>query len=108
MDMSNVTYVTIRMINKYKYQTRKQRRTYSNDSIDLPLKMEPIECSETSAISTQTPAKHPKENILQRRTGFSVIGTFSFYGFLTSDAVQFCRYVMNMNYVYVNPDRRYR
>jgi hypothetical protein len=28
------------------------------------LKMEPIECSETSAISTQTPGKHPKENIL--------------------------------------------
>jgi hypothetical protein len=27
--------------------------------------MEPIECSETSAISTQTPGKHPKENILQ-------------------------------------------
>jgi hypothetical protein len=31
---------------------------------DLPLKMEPIECSETSAISTQTPKKHLKENIL--------------------------------------------
>jgi hypothetical protein len=27
------------------------------------LKMEPIECSKTSAISTQTPGKHPKENI---------------------------------------------
>jgi hypothetical protein len=26
--------------------------------------MEPIECSETSAISTQTPGKHPKENLL--------------------------------------------
>jgi hypothetical protein len=25
--------------------------------------MEPIHCSETSAISTQTPGKHPKENI---------------------------------------------
>jgi hypothetical protein len=32
--------------------------------IDLPKKMEPIEGSETSAISTQTPGKHPKENIL--------------------------------------------
>jgi hypothetical protein len=32
--------------------------------IDLPLKMEPIQCSETSAISIQTPGKHPKENIL--------------------------------------------
>jgi hypothetical protein len=29
------------------------------------MKMEPIEGSETSAISTQTPGKHPKENILQ-------------------------------------------
>jgi hypothetical protein len=26
--------------------------------------MEPIDGSETSAISTQTPGKHPKENIL--------------------------------------------
>jgi hypothetical protein len=27
--------------------------------------MEPIEFSETSAISIQTPGKHPKENILR-------------------------------------------
>jgi hypothetical protein len=33
--------------------------------IDLPMKMEPIEGFETSAIITQTPGKHPKENILQ-------------------------------------------
>jgi hypothetical protein len=32
--------------------------------IDLPLKMEPIQCSETSAISTQKPGKQPKENLL--------------------------------------------
>jgi hypothetical protein len=32
--------------------------------IDLPMKMERIEGSETSAISTQTPGKHPKENIV--------------------------------------------
>jgi hypothetical protein len=32
--------------------------------IDLPLKMEPIVCSKTLTISTQTPGKHPKENIL--------------------------------------------
>jgi hypothetical protein len=31
--------------------------------IDLSMKMEPIEGSETSAISTQTPGKHPKGNI---------------------------------------------
>jgi hypothetical protein len=29
--------------------------------IDLPMKMELIEGSETSPISTQTPGKHPKE-----------------------------------------------
>ena len=33
--------------------------------IDLPMKMEPIECSETSAFSTQTPGRYPKENALQ-------------------------------------------
>jgi len=32
--------------------------------IHLPMKMEPIECSETSAIRTQTPGNYPKENIL--------------------------------------------
>jgi hypothetical protein len=39
---------------------------------DLPLKMEPIQCSETSAISTQTPGKHPKENILHLTHGESL------------------------------------
>jgi hypothetical protein len=34
----------------------------------VPLKMEPIECSETSAINTQTPGKHPNENILHLYT----------------------------------------
>ena len=33
--------------------------------IHLPLKMEPIEGSETSAFRTQTPGNYPKENILQ-------------------------------------------
>jgi len=33
--------------------------------IHLPLKMEPIEGSETSAFRTQTPGKYPKENVLQ-------------------------------------------
>jgi hypothetical protein len=31
----------------------------------VPMKMEPIECTETSAIRTQTPGNYPKENILQ-------------------------------------------
>jgi len=33
--------------------------------IDLPMKMEPTESSETSAFSTRTPGKYPKENALQ-------------------------------------------
>ena len=32
--------------------------------IHLPMKMEPIEGSETSAIRTKTPGNYPKENIL--------------------------------------------
>ena len=32
--------------------------------IALPMKMEPTESSETSAFSTQTPGKFPKENAL--------------------------------------------
>jgi hypothetical protein len=31
--------------------------------LHLPMKMEPIEGSETSAFKTQTPGKYPKENI---------------------------------------------
>jgi len=33
--------------------------------LHLPRKMEPIECSETSAFKPQTPGKYPKENILE-------------------------------------------
>jgi hypothetical protein len=40
--------------------------------INLPLKMEPVECSETSAITTQTPGQHPKENILHLTHGKSL------------------------------------
>jgi len=32
----------------------------------VPMKMEPIKGSETSAFKTQTPGKYPKENILQQ------------------------------------------
>ena len=34
--------------------------------IHLPLKMEPIEGSETSAFRTQTPGNYPKENTLHK------------------------------------------
>jgi hypothetical protein len=32
----------------------------------LPMKMEQIECSETSAYKIQTPGNHPEENIQQK------------------------------------------
>jgi len=40
--------------------------------IELPMKMEMIECSETSAISTQTPGRYPKENTLHIKHGESL------------------------------------
>jgi len=36
------------------------------------MKMEPIQCSETSAIRTQTPGNYPKENILHIEHGESL------------------------------------
>jgi hypothetical protein len=35
------------------------------------MKMEPIKCSETSAFSTQTPGRYPKENALHIKHGES-------------------------------------
>ena len=40
--------------------------------IHLPMKMEPIRSSETSAIKTQTPGNCPKRNILQLKHGVSL------------------------------------
>jgi len=40
---------------------------YQSFFIHLPMKMEPIGCSETSAFRTQTPGNYPKENILHER-----------------------------------------
>jgi len=39
---------------------------------NLPMKMELIECSETSAIRTQTPGNYPKENTLHIEHGESL------------------------------------
>jgi hypothetical protein len=47
--------------------------------IELPLQMELIECSETSTISTQTPGKHPKENILQIKITFMTNQNYATY-----------------------------
>jgi len=40
--------------------------------IHLPMKIELIECSETSAIRTQTPGNYPKENTLHIEHGESL------------------------------------
>jgi len=40
--------------------------------IHLPMKMELVECSETSAIRTQTPGNYPKENTLHIEHGESL------------------------------------
>ena len=40
--------------------------------IHLPMKMEPIRSSETSAIKTQMPGNYPKRNILQLKHGESL------------------------------------
>ena len=40
--------------------------------IDLPMKMEPIVSSETSAIRTQTPGNYPKRNELHLEHGESL------------------------------------
>jgi hypothetical protein len=50
----------------------------SKKTFDLPLKMEPIQCSETSAISTQMPGKHPKEIIFHLTHGESLKARNSF------------------------------
>jgi len=52
------------------------------DFIDLPMKMEPIECSETSAISTQTQGKYPKENTLHLKHGESLKSRIQNYNFI--------------------------
>jgi hypothetical protein len=38
----------------------------------LPMKMEQIECSETSAYKIQTPGNHPEENIQHTEHGESL------------------------------------
>jgi len=40
--------------------------------LHLPMKMEPIEGSETSGFKTQTPGNYPKENILLKEHGESL------------------------------------
>ena len=46
--------------------------SYSHTSYHLPMKMEQIECSETSAYIIQTPGNYPKENIIYSEHGESL------------------------------------
>jgi len=54
---------------RYKYPTQPNPSYF----IDLPMKMERIECSETSAFSTQTPGRYPKEKALREKLISTVI-----------------------------------
>jgi len=51
-------------------------------SISLPMKMEPIVSSETSAIKSQTPGNYPKRNKLHLQHGESL--RTSFFSFTKS------------------------
>jgi hypothetical protein len=46
------------------------------------MKMEQIECSETSAYKIQTPGNHPEENIQHTEHGESLKSTSGFFSFL--------------------------
>jgi hypothetical protein len=50
------------------YRFHLQRQVDEVQFIELPLKMEAIECSETSAISTQKQVKHPKRKHVTFKT----------------------------------------
>jgi hypothetical protein len=54
---------------EYKYTDTSQPELFF---LHLPMKMEPIEGSETSAFKHQTPGKYPKENILHKEHGESL------------------------------------
>ena len=47
--------------------------------IHLPMKMERIEGSETSAFRTQAPGNYPKENILHKENGESLKSIYILY-----------------------------
>jgi hypothetical protein len=64
---------------RYKLPHTSQTQSYF---IDLPLKLEPKQCSETSAISTQTPGKHPKENIFHLTHGESLKSIHMYFVFV--------------------------
>jgi len=71
----------------YKYLSFSVRQSLF---IHLPMKMEQIECSETSAYKIETPGNYPKENTLYSEHGKSLkssIGTCFKFIILNWDAV---------------------
>jgi hypothetical protein len=63
----------------------------------LPKKIKLIEGSETSAISIQTPGKHPKENILHIKHGESFKSRMSTYTF--ANCIEMCLWLTkSLNY----------
>jgi hypothetical protein len=57
------------------------------------MKMEPIECSESSASNTQTPGIYPKESELHFQHGKKLKLKIKFQGYSRKDGAQlFCRY----------------
>jgi len=58
--------------------------------IHLPMKMELIEVSETSAIRTQTPGNYPKENILHIEQGESWKPRINWLVFITETECVYC------------------
>ena len=66
-----------------------------------PLKMEPIEGSETSAFRTPTPGNYPKENILHKEHGESLksrkLSTLPDDGDHTETCCSYCNFDVNFN-----------
>jgi len=68
--------------------------------IHLPMKMEPIVSSETSAIRTQTPGNYPKSNKLNLEHGESLktrlITVLSIYVFIFSTCQRVAQFSRNL------------
>jgi hypothetical protein len=61
-----LNFISRRFGTLYLFHLRRQEGEF------LPMKMEQIECSETSAYKIQTPGNHPEENIQHTEHGESL------------------------------------
>jgi hypothetical protein len=55
------------------------------------MKMEPIQCSETSAYKIQTPGNYPEDNILLLCRGFLCFLSLSIVSYSDSESTFFCK-----------------